>query len=84
MNFKISSFLYLHHDEQQSENWERTTIEVLNAVFNQYKILFVEESKETAISFDFYVQAENEEIAKNTFLTAFKGYDVDNFSVLQE
>lgn len=86
MNFKISSFLYLHHDEYKSDNWERTAIRILNRL-NQYKILKVEERKEsneTAISFETYIQADNKEIAENAFLDIFEGYDVDNYNVIQE
>lgn len=85
MNFKISSYLYLPFDEHKTDNWERKTIEILNGALDQYKIVRIEErkeSKETAINFETYIQAENKEVAEKIFLNNFKEYDVDNYCIL--
>lgn len=84
MEFKVSSYLYLHHEDYTNENLEKEANTILNNAFKEYSILSVEnrnEYKETAVSFDTFIQAENKEKAEQSFLLSLKGYDVDNYNI---
>lgn len=87
MYFKVSSFLYLKHEDYQHdfERIEKESQLILEDHLSNFFIRFIEhreENGETAVKFDVYIEANSKEEAENIFLDSLKDYDVDNYVVL--
>ena len=75
--FKIDSYLYLPLGTTESE-----ATKILESRFDSSSINEIETREtEIAVDFDIIIESESNETAKEHFLNALQGFDVDNYAV---